>query len=233
MSSLSERVYGCRGVVFDLFHTLTALEVTTPEGKNTSEMLGVDPQAWERQLMELTPERALKADLDPMETMKRMARAVQPSLSDEVIAKAFENRRSRFEISIVEPPEKTINVLARLKKMGKKIGLCSNAESVEVQAWDRGPMAPFFDCALFSCFEGCAKPDREIYDRVLGKLGLKAGECLFVGDGGSRELEGARAAGFTTVLRSGIVGAFYPGSVEARRVFADFEINALEELVNG
>jgi putative hydrolase of the HAD superfamily len=38
-----------------------------------------------------------------------------------------------------------------------------------------------------------------IYGKVLSELHLSAEECLYTGDGGSNELEGARAAGMEAV----------------------------------
>ena len=43
------------------------------------------------------------------------------------------------------------------------------------------------------------KPDAEIYKRCLEKLMLQADECLYVGDGGSYELEAAREIGMNAV----------------------------------
>ena len=44
------------------------------------------------------------------------------------------------------------------------------------------------------------KPDREIYELVLEHLNVKANECMFVGDGGSNELKGAKTVGMRTVF---------------------------------
>ena len=43
------------------------------------------------------------------------------------------------------------------------------------------------------------KPDVCIYEEASKRLGIDLGECLFVGDGGSNELAGARAAGMEAV----------------------------------
>ena len=39
------------------------------------------------------------------------------------------------------------------------------------------------------------KPDAEIFRRCLADLQVKPGECLYIGDGGSHELEAASQAG--------------------------------------
>ena len=37
-----------KAVIFDLFHTLTSLEVSGAPGRSTAEALGVDRDAWNR-----------------------------------------------------------------------------------------------------------------------------------------------------------------------------------------
>lgn len=54
---------------------------------------------------------------------------------------------------------------------------------------------PYFDVACMSCELGMKKPQIEIFEICLEKLGLKAEECLYVGDGGSQELETAQSVG--------------------------------------
>ena len=43
------------------------------------------------------------------------------------------------------------------------------------------------------------KPDSCIYEEAARRLGVTPSECLFVGDGGSDELPGAKAAGMTAI----------------------------------
>lgn len=44
-----------------------------------------------------------------------------------------------------------------------------------------------------------AKPDEEIFRRCVNSLQADAGDCLYVGDGGSRELETAQKLGMKAV----------------------------------
>ena len=43
------------------------------------------------------------------------------------------------------------------------------------------------------------KPDRRLYERMAELLGVATADCVFVGDGAYRELQGAEAAGMTPV----------------------------------
>lgn len=88
-----------------------------------------------------------------------------------------------------------IPMLESLKKMGVKIGLISNCFSEEAQVIKESVLFPYFDAVCLSYEEHVAKPDTDIFTRCLFKLGLDAGECMYVGDGGSYELETARQVG--------------------------------------
>ena len=57
----------------------------------------------------------------------------------------------------------------------------------------------FFDAPCLSWEEGTRKPDPAIYQKCLKKLGIPAENCLYVGDGGSRELETANSIGMRVV----------------------------------
>lgn len=57
-------------VLFDLFHTLTALESTWSSGPMTSEYLGVSKEAWNEQLLEKSKERLTGKEKDPFTIIK-------------------------------------------------------------------------------------------------------------------------------------------------------------------
>ena len=57
-----------------------------------------------------------------------------------------------------------------------------------------------FQSLIFSNEVGIEKPEPAIYAKSLAEIGLPAESCLFIGDGGSRELTGAGRAGMNAVL---------------------------------
>jgi putative hydrolase of the HAD superfamily len=61
------------------------------------------------------------------------------------------------------------------------------------------PIAPLLDATVFSVEVGRCKPDPLIYLEACRRLRVAPQECLYVGDGGSRELTGAAAVGMTAV----------------------------------
>ena len=73
------------------------------------------------------------------------------------------------------------------------------------------------------------KPDPEIYLLSLSRLGVTPSDALFVGDGGSRELEGAKAVGMKTVCTEYLVR--HPAR-ERKEILksADYTIRRFREL---
>ncbi len=218
-------------ILFDLFHTLTGLESTWYSGPKTADLLGISREAWSEQLMERSRERLAGEQTDPTTILRKMAHAIDPTIPEEVIKKAVDNRMERFAAALINIPKETQQVLKRLRSMNKKLGLISNADVSEVAAWGRSPIAGCFDSVVFSCHVGCVKPEPEIYRICTQRLGVSPGQCVFVGDGGSGELKGARDLGISTVMITSVVGALWPERIEERKPHADYVIERLSELI--
>ena len=78
--------------------------------------------------------------------------------------------------------------------------MISNASSEMSGLWAESAFEPLFDAVLFSADERMMKPDRRLYERMAELLGVDPAECVFVGDGAYRELQGAAAVGMASVL---------------------------------
>jgi putative hydrolase of the HAD superfamily len=231
-ADLSKMIESKSVVLFDLFHTLTSLESTWDGSRPfTSDMLGISREEWDRQLIACSRDRVTGRKTDPVEIVAGMAHAVNSTIPMDLIRRATENRIARFAASLVHMPQETRDVLAELKRRGKRIGLISNADVMEVSAWRECPVCDLFDATVFSCHVGCAKPEPGIYEMALRQLGARPPEAAFVGDGGSDELRGARAMGITTVMITGIIRELWPERIPLRRKDADFVIERLGELL--
>ncbi len=86
-------------------------------------------------------------------------------------------------------------MLWALRERGIRIGLITNCFSEEAELIRESRLYPYFDAPCLSWEEGTRKPDPAIYQTCLGRLGIAPEECLYVGDGGSFELETARSLG--------------------------------------
>lgn len=90
-------------------------------------------------------------------------------------------------------------MLSALKEHGIKIGLITNCFSEEARLIRESVLFPFFDAPCLSYEMGVRKPDPGIFHRCLELLDVPPACCLYVGDGGSRELETAEALGLHPV----------------------------------
>ena len=102
------------------------------------------------------------------------------------------------------PRSTVLDTLAKLQSTGVKTGLISDCGSEVPDIWPGLALAPLMDATVFSCCVGVTKPDPSMYRLACERLGVDASRCLYVGDGGSRELTGARAMGMTRYSSRGL-----------------------------
>ena len=100
----------------------------------------------------------------------------------------------------LKPNVPIIELMARLGDEGYRMALLTN----NVREWEpywraMAPIDDLFELVVDSAFVGMRKPDREIYDLTVARLGVAAHECLFVDDL-ERNCDAAREAGMTAVL---------------------------------
>ena len=220
-----------RGVIFDLFHTLTARESEWSGVTPTCEVLGIDRRTWNGILVESSRWRVVGEVRDPYEILRRLARQIDPAIEEARIRLALELRLRRFKQIFQRIPPANLAALGRLRSAGMRLALLSNADVLEAAEFAGSVLEPLFDVAIFSCDAGCAKPEPEIFRACLGKLGLGADECVFVGDGGSDELRGAKAVGLRTVFVSGVIEELWPERIPARRAVADHHVRFVPEVL--
>ncbi len=220
-----------KAVIFDLYHTLTATEVTSPKGLSTATILGIDRKIWNEHLMEKSRDRLTGKINDPFTIIRDLAHSIDPSIPEELIKQAVQHRSSRFEESLELMPLASVNTIRALKESGKKVALLSNADVMETKGWVKCPGAQFFDVVVFSCEVGYMKPDREIYQLCLERLGENPHDCVFVGDGGSNEFIGAKAIGIETIMVTGIAKMLWPEKLPQIKKYADYVVESVSELV--
>lgn len=183
-----------RAVVFDMFETLVTLfEGRTYFGEDIAADVGADPAAFRKEWHSIEDDRSIgKYSIEEgLEiVLKRMG-----LYSEELVKMAAGKRRQALGDTFSAIPDETFMMLDSLKEKGIKIGLITNTFSDERDIIRESPLFKYFDVALISYEQGICKPDPELYKRMTDKLNVKPDECLYVGDGGSRELYAARDAG--------------------------------------
>lgn len=219
-----------KGVIFDLFHTLTGLESEWSDLPLTCDVLGIDRRAWDEVITQKSRWRLSGEQRDPFLIIRDMARLVRADIADTLVREAVAIRIQRFRHALQRIPAGNVDMLKRLRKARVRLGLVSNADAIEVASWADCPLAGLFDSEVISCEVGMVKPEPEIYRKCLDELSLQAHECMFVGDGGSNELAGAKEVGLTTVFVSGVIAELWPERIPARIASADHHLEWAHEM---
>lgn len=196
---------GAAAVIFDFFGTLTPVspdQVWATNARRLADALGVPADALVAALDESFPERITGALGDVRQTLLVIAGRLGARPSDDQLDEASRVRREIQESMFALRPE-ALPVIRRLRAAGLKIGLLSDCTSELPDAWAGLPLADLVDAPVFSCVEQMRKPDPRLFQTVAANLRAEPAECLYVGDGGGRELTGASDAGMRAVLLAG------------------------------
>ena len=187
-----------KAVIFDMFETLVSLfEGRTFFSEDMAQAAGTDPETFravwhgtehDRSTGRITVEEGIAVTLRTLglyseEKVKEIAAGRQAALADTFAA----------------IPLASVKLLEELRARGILIGLISNAYYDERDFIRGCALFPFFDAVRISCEQGVCKPDPDMYLSVMEELDVQACECLYVGDGGSRELFTAEALGMKAV----------------------------------
>ena len=164
----------------------------------------------------MTPEKALKFRRLAMTTNMTLAKIDAEILggatvADFVVAQAAIAR----EVASVRIRPGVAEMLAALPI---RYGVCSNLSADYVGALDRfQEISPAF--RILSCFVGCMKPDRRIYELVLEAAGVPADRILFVGDTPAADIDGPTRAGVHAMHIDAFLNSFSGG--DRRNDFRD------------
>ena len=188
-----------KAVVFDMFETLVTLFTgRTYFSEDMAKDVGFADLENYRKEWHLTEYDRSTGNLSIEEALTRVFKAIG-IYSEEKVRTIVNNRLAALQDTFDAIPAESFQLLNALKERRIKIGLITNTFSDERDLIKASALFPYFDVALISYEQGICKPAPEMYQRMIEKLGVEAGECLYVGDGGSRELYGAREAGMKAV----------------------------------
>jgi putative hydrolase of the HAD superfamily len=192
-------------VVFDFFGTLTPVSPSQAWATNAAKLaavMGVPADALRQEFDDSFPERISGALGGVRETMHVVADRLGVRLTDEQLDEASRTRRALQEAMFALRPE-ALPVIGLLRERGLRIGLVSDCTSELPDAWPRLPLAALVDAPVFSCVERTRKPDPRLFHTVAERLPADPAACLYIGDGGGRELTGASGIGMRAVLLAG------------------------------
>lgn len=189
-----------KAVIFDLYDTLIYLDMDKYRSYRLelARLLQTTPEMLEKVWRSYRKKRCT-GKIDSLQEMMG------------ILVKNFEIPADRVDMQRLEELERdglyesvqiypgVDEMLQALKDDGYIPALLSNASYNNRNVTRKLPFLSKFDYKVFSNEVGMVKPDPDIYQLMLDKMGIGAEECVFIGDGGSNELDGARKVGLTTV----------------------------------
>lgn len=189
-------------VIFDLFGTLVDNFTGTEYNAlldRISGILGTPGEEFRRLWKGSFSERVIGVHQDQRASFEFICRELNVPVTEEQLQEAF-TVRFDYTVRSLKPKPDTVPTLKTIREKGYKTALISDCTGEVPLIWDDTPFAPLFDVTVFSCTAGTLKPDPRMYHLAVEPLGVKPEECIYVGDGSSTELTGARAAGMRAVL---------------------------------
>jgi len=191
-----------KAVIFDLFGTLI-MNFSYSEYESAlvelATILGAPPEDFTQKWLGSSRERMTGILPTPRANIEYLCQelGINP---DEAQRKQAIQVTMDFTVRAMVPKTGAVETITQLKSDGYKIGLISDCSGQAVQVWKNTPFAPLFDVTVFSCEAGMQKPDPRIYRIATDKMGIAPEDCLYIGDGSSHELTGAREVGMHPVL---------------------------------
>ena len=182
-------------VLFDLYETLiTESPVAPTRASSLFAPLGLERQAYRTEWKARRP-RIVVGELSFTGALTEISQTLTGTADAVAIQRIRQQRVTEKTVACARPDDQVAALIAELVRRNVRLGVISNGFKEDVLPWSGCSLAPAFHCTAFSCDEGVAKPDPEIYLRALRRLGVQPETTIYIGDGGDNELAGAEQAG--------------------------------------
>ncbi len=187
-----------RAILFDFYGTLTSACTRGPAHARVPRLLGCDPAEYFAVLETSFYPRCRGAHGDALETMRWVAHELGVRVSPARLRAAQAARLIAVRADTHLRPE-AVPVLWRLRRAGVRLAVVSDCAWELPQIMRALPIDHLLDTKVYSVDVGQAKPHPRMYLTACERLGVEPAGCVFVGDGGSRELTGAQALGMRAI----------------------------------
>jgi putative hydrolase of the HAD superfamily len=146
----------------------------------------------------------------------------------ELLCYLYDGKKNR-----ITPRPGLPETMRALRGRGLRLGVISNIISKYFipECLKKYGIEPYMETVILSSVEGRRKPSAAIFRAALDSLKLEAGECAFVGDRLSRDVIGAKNAGFGCVMQIRHQPSIeMDRSLESLGIKPDFMIDDLAEI---
>ena len=185
-----------QAVFFDLYETLiTEWEGDQKKATYSVAKLGLDEHVYKKEWAERIDRRMTGAFENHQCALEDILKSNNQTVDKRIIDEIHLQRVRAKTVPFLNIDNEIINTLHLLKNMNIKLGLISNCAPEEVEGWSQSPFAEIFDTTIFSYKVKYAKPNPKIYSIACEALKVAPQDSIFIGDGGSNELQGAADVG--------------------------------------
>jgi HAD superfamily hydrolase (TIGR01549 family) len=201
-----ESVRGVRAVIFDLGGTVISID--HPRVARYLAEAGCPPgPGWvgrAERAGRLEVDRLVRAGTPPPDPWRAfweeflLAAGATPEALDPLFHKLVDSHRRQHLWNRPEPG--MVEALGALARLGYRVAAVSNSDGRAEQLLASLGIARDFEFVVDSTEVGIEKPDPRIFHLACARLGLAPGQCAYVGDLVSVDVEGAAAAGLRPVL---------------------------------
>ena len=203
-----------KAFIFDLFETLITEKISKLTGAEIASSLDIPIKRYKEILSGIRIQRYRGEYPDFRDVLKYVAENVGKECDMKLFDEIARKRGACKAMCYNNISDEIKNILTELKKRNKKLALISNASCEEIKTFDDCRLAHFFDEIVFSCRVGYVKPEIEINKVTCDKLRLNPDECVYIGDGGSGELVGAKSAGMHAYCAAWFISKYGCISIE-------------------
>jgi epoxide hydrolase-like predicted phosphatase len=160
---------------------------------------------------EISPVHRLERGELAVEDFEHLLSAALASEGSTVEARGLVGRMFA-DLAIYE--DSMTSLVTRARAAGVRTGLLSNSWGND---YDRSDWHDMFDAVVISGEVGMRKPEPEIFELVLGRIGLPAADCVFIDDM-AHNVVAAEQAGLTGIVHrtfdetASRLGALFPGA---------------------
>jgi putative hydrolase of the HAD superfamily len=187
-----------RAVLFDFFGTLTQAVRRGPLHARIARRLGCEPAEMTAILDRSFLDRSRGAYGDAAETMRWVCTQAGARPRTDELHRAFTARVAAIRADTTLRLD-AVRTLRTLRRHGLRTAVVSDCGYELPFLLPRLPVGPLLDERVYSVHLRQRKPHPLMYLTACDRLGVSPRECLYVGDGGSRELTGAADVGMTAI----------------------------------
>ena len=182
-------------VLFDLFETLiTESGIQPTRASSLATVLGLENDAYRKE-WKARRSCVVRGQMSFAEALTEISHALIGKVDQAAIQGICRQRTREKAMAYAQIHNEVAALVTSLARRDVALAVISNGFEEDVLGWSHCSLAHQFRCAVFSCAERIAKPDPEIYQRAVRRLGVNPATTVYIGDGGDDELLGAEHAG--------------------------------------